>query len=510
MKEERVENNQNNMKKLLLVAICSMAVTISCKQKGQTAPADTKDSVATVIDSIIEENDTTPMPMFFMNRDEGKYMLMLYWTDIEEPQKTEDNADWFDESHQRWALQDMFRRNAAQYTNLLTDNGIVKVKFVDEILKDPDGNTPSVGEIHGRDDIPSLCARFDYVDQKDAKGNTGCIVVTDSYLSSRKRLNIKYDESEWNDPKPLPEKAVKLLEKKYGMKVERMRLCATIGGNYIWGLLQFKGEYKDAPKDKYNADDKSALALDVLVKGDEVFVNEEIGYYDASYGPTWNADDGGEYVGCDIIEAFEGPKGLELFYTRNAPESSAVGMFYLRDGQLIRYNYETYHNMIDEEIPVWKKDFAEMRKLYLAQDPHSNKYVKLTKWAHCYIDYSNEWIWLRDKDDKNGAIFIRDDNGKFKLIDVENANQSPSTCEKDGISYLKFSGSAGGPSWQQIIYAFKDGKQLWKLFALEVYGELNECMLNNKEISNEEGKAYLDKVPEGKEITAWFKDIEQE
>ena len=66
------------MKKLLLLAVCAMAVMISCKQKGQTAPADAKDSLEAVIDSIIEENDTTPLPMFLIG-DDGKYMQMLYW-----------------------------------------------------------------------------------------------------------------------------------------------------------------------------------------------------------------------------------------------------------------------------------------------------------------------------------------------------------------------------------------------------------------------------------------------
>ena len=42
---------KNDMKKLLLLAICAMAVMISCKQKGQTAPADSTDSVTAVIDS---------------------------------------------------------------------------------------------------------------------------------------------------------------------------------------------------------------------------------------------------------------------------------------------------------------------------------------------------------------------------------------------------------------------------------------------------------------------------
>jgi hypothetical protein len=147
-----------------------------------------------------------------------------------------------------------------------------------------------------------------------------------------------------------------------------------------------------------------------------------------------------------------------------------------------------------------------MKKLYLDNDPHAHKYNELTKWAHCYIDYDNEWIWLRDKDDKNGAFFIRKD-GKFRLVDVENAHQMPTACQKDGVCYLKFSGAAGGPAFQHIIYAFQNGKQLWKLFALEIYGELDECTLNGKEISKEQGKAYIDKVPEGKEINAWFKNI---
>ena len=145
------------MKKLVFLAICAMAVMISCKQKGQTAPADNKDSVTTaVIDSIIEENDTTPLPMFLIGTD-GKYRQMLYWASLEEPQRSEGDEDFFDIWHKRWELQEMFRRNAAQYTNLLNGDKIVKVKFIDEVLKDPDGNTPSIGEIHGREEIPARC-----------------------------------------------------------------------------------------------------------------------------------------------------------------------------------------------------------------------------------------------------------------------------------------------------------------------------------------------------------------
>jgi hypothetical protein len=501
------------MKKLMLVAICVMAVMISCKNAGQTAPADSQDSLtAAVIDSIIEENDTTPLPMFLIGND-GKYMQMLYWVNIEEPQRSEGEEDIFDVWKKSWELQEMFRRNAAQYTNLLDGDKAYKIRFVDEVLKDPDGNTPSIGEIHGREEIPSLCARFEHVNPKDKPREEfvvdgwGLVIVTDSYLNSRKQLAVKHLDKDGTYPS-LPADIVKSLEKEYGMKASNSSKLQMIGGRYVHGTVEFQGEYKKAPKDKYDADRKYALALEVLIDSGNVYKYEVLGHYDEEYGSAWNADADG-YIPNDIVAAFEGPKGLELCYTHGAPESYCVGMIYLREGKLVEHQYEIFHAMIDEEIPVWRSDIAEMKKLFLAADPHGHKYVELTKWAHCYIDYSdNEWIWLRDKDDKNGAFFIRKD-GKFTLIDEENAHQSPSRCEKDGISYLKFSGSAGGPAYQHIIYAFQNGKQLWKLFVLEVYGEIDECTLNGKAISKEEGRAYLDKIPEGKEINAWFRDIEE-
>lgn len=113
--------------------------------------------------------------------------------------------------------------------------------------------------------------------------------------------------------------------------------------------------------------------------------------------------------------------------------------------------------MIDSATVAVIDSIFYLREGKLADDPHGHKDIELTKWTHCNIDYDNEWIWLRDKDEKNGAFFIRKD-GKFRLMDVENDHQSPSRAQKDG-------------------------KQLWKLFVLEVYGEMSECMLNNKEIS---------------------------
>ena len=161
-----------------------------------------------------------------------------------------------------------------------------------------------------------------------------------------------------------------------------------------------------------------------------------------------------------------------------------------------------------KKIPIWKKDFATMKKMYYA-DEMGDKTIELTKWSHCYIDYDNEWIWLRNEDEDNGAFFTRKD-GKFTLIAIENPKLRPLECEKDGIHYLKLSGPAGGPSWQQEIHAFKDGKRIWKLNVLQVEGEVDGCSLNDKDISKEEGAKYLEQVPEGQEIHAWFRNIESQ
>ena len=498
------------MKKLMLVAICAMAVMISCKNKGQTAPADSNDSLNAVIDSIIEENDTTPLPMFLIGND-SKYMQMLYWADVEEPKKGDDDDDYFEVSHKRWELQEMFRRNAALYTNLIVGGDkITKVKFIDEVLKDPDGNRPSIGQIHGRDEIPSLCARFDYANAKDKKGEGsewGTVIVTDSYLNTRRLLPLKSCAKNYEYPK-LDAAVVKQLEKEYGMKAKSSSKIAIIDNRYIHGTVEFEGEYKNAPKDPDDPDRKFGLAVELLIDSAKVYKLEELGYYSPEWGTTWNADADG-YISNDIVAAFEGPKGLELCYTHGAPESFCIGMIYLRDGKLIEHQYEMFQTMVDEEIPVWKRDIAEMRKLYVDDSPNEREDVKLTKYAFFYLDYDNQWIWMRDQQDENGAFFLKKD-GKFKLIAVETPKMKPSTAEKDGVGYLRLSGSAGGPSQYVEIYAFKDGKRKEYFTALFVAGEIDGCGLNDRDISVEAGKAYLAKLPKFEEMPGYFKNIEEE
>ena len=344
------------MKKLLVWAIAMMAVVMSCKEKGQTSPADSKDSLTVVSDSIVEENDTTPLPMFIIGGDKN-YLHVLYWANIEEPvDNGDEDEEWVRQTHQRWALQEMFRRNAAQYTNLLVGDKALKVRFVDEVLKDPDGNTPSIGEIHGREEIPALCARFEFVNRKD-KGHDGptwgAVLVTDSYLQSRKQLDVKSFLEDSDTIPSLPAEIVRQLEKEYGMKAVNSKKLSIIANRYIHGTVEFEGHYKDGPKDPYDNDRKYALALELVIDGDKVYKLEQLGHYDEQWGTSWNADADG-YLPNDIVAAFEGPKGLELCYTHGAPESFCIGMIYLREGKLVEREYEIFHVLIDEEVPVWK------------------------------------------------------------------------------------------------------------------------------------------------------------
>ena len=422
---------------------------------------------------------------------------MVYW--MTSAPKEEDYSETdFSKVRGLWALQQMARRNAAKYTTLLVGGKQVKVKFVGEVLKDPDGNTPSMGQIHGRPEIPALSARFELVGAKKPD-SWGMVLLTDEYLASRKQLDIKESSASYDNPKRLPKDIVKKLEQQYGMKAERSCEVSTIGGKYVWGSVQFQGAYPKAPKDKYDPDRKFSLALDVLIDGDKVYTHESLGHWDES-GATWNADDDGMYIPNSIEAAFEGPKGLELCYTHGAPESFETGMIYVIDGKLVECMYEMYQTMIDEQIPVWKKDIAEMNKLFLQKDPSGHKGIKLTKWAHIWMDdYETEWIHLMDKDEQYGGIFVRK-NGKIRLVQVENPKRKFLKMEANGIAYLKYAGPAGGPTWATEIYGYKGGKQVEHFEMLEVEGEIDGCGLNDKEMTPEQGRAYVNKFADAQPL----------
>lgn len=490
------------MKRILLFALVALTWA-ACGNK--TNKADDADSTA-VSDSAAmaeEQNDTTPLPMFlyYMN---PTYMQTIYWTGVEKPKKDKDNADYFDGIYASWSLQDMSRRNAAGYTKMLVGNKWVDIKYIGELLKNPDGEVMYGGELHSRPSIPSPGLKYAFVNPKDAPkkdydyGEFNIIVHQD-YLKTRKLLKIEYQQSE----KPMPKAVIKQMEEKYGMKASRSLICSKIDGRYTQGFIQFSGEYKNAPKNKDN-DYKKALALEIIVDGDKVYAFEELGYYDTTEGCTWNADDGGEYCPTGITAAFEGPDGLELCYEHGAPESSTVGIFRVRDGQLTQTQYECYHRMIDEQTPLWKKDIAQMRKLF----SNSSKGT-LTKYQFLYLDDDNiEEIWMRSKDDTHGAIFTFKDR-KPQLIAIED--------DKTGIAFYQGNGkgavqitSENGNFKTTKLYVIK-GSQLIERFSMQdLDGEITDSKLNGKTLTKWEAADYLDKTPsnEYKTYPYWI-DIQQ-
>ncbi len=494
------------MRKIVLFAFCVAVAMISCKNKGQAAGETDADSTA-VSDSAasVEQQDTTPLPMFlyYMN---PSYMQTIYWTGVEEPKKDKDNAEYFDGMYASWSLQEMSRRNAAGYTKMLVDdNKWVDIKYIGEQLKDPDGKVMYGGELHGRASIPSPGLKYALVNPKDApkrdyEYGEFYIIVHQDYLKTRKVLKIEIPKN----VKPMPKAVIKQMEEKYGMKAGRSMICSTIDGRYTQGFIQFNGEFKNAPKDK-DRDYKKALALEVVADGDKVYAFEELGYYETEGGYcTWNADDGGEYCPTSICAAFEGPDGLELCYEHGAPESSTVGIFRVRDGQLTQTEYECYHRLIDESTPLWKKDIAQLKKLFASSSKGS-----LDKYQFLYLDEDNiEEIWMRSDDDNHGAVFTFKD-GKPQLVAIEDDKTGIAFYQGNGKGYVKIT-SEDGSFRTTKLYAIK-GSQVVERFSMkDLDGEITESKLNGKTLTKWEAADYLDKLPLNEyKVYPYWKDINE-
>ena len=449
------------------------------------------------------DNNETP-PMFLLGTNQGLHQ-MVYWTNLAEPQLDEEYPEFYEDSHKEWAFQEMFRKNASKYTRLIGEDQIRDVRYVDELLLNPDGNELFPGELHGRNDIPSPGARYAIQGKVYEDDLPGIVVVTDDYLASHKLLTV--EAVSWEDEyPPMPSAVIKKMEDKYGMKAERSVKAYTIGKRYTYGIIQFAGEYVAGTKNK-QYDGKSALALEIITDGDKVYSYPVEGWYDPEYGSTWNADDGGEYCVSYIAAAFDGPQGPEFCYVHWAPESATTGMFSIQKGELVRQQYAVYHCLIDEETPIWKKDITEMKRQYVAEDPHENEDVELTKWTHVYIDYEGEQIWISDEAEENGAFFNRE-NDEWKLITTVRAGLQPSFSKSnDGDNYLMLSGHSGGPSYYYEVFKLKGGKVVETFTAIYVYGEPYSCALNGEEISNELGEDYLEAVPEPMEPFIYWQEI---
>jgi hypothetical protein len=482
---------------------------VACGHKTKAVENETDSTAVNDSTAVVEQKEAVPAPMFLYYFS-PEHMQMVYWTGTEEPKKDKDNAEYYGSIHEEWAFQNGFRTYAGGYTKMLLNDGkLVDIIYKDELLKNPDGEEMYGGELHCRPSIPSPGLRYALVNPKDAPKREYnfaemFLVLHQDYLKTRKMLKVVGID----DGKPLPQAVVKKMEEKYGMKAERSVGRCKIDGRYTFGAIQFKGEYKNAPKEK-GVDYKRALALEVLIDGDKVYASEILGYYDGGFC-TWNADDGGEYFPSALLGVFEGPDGLELCFEHGAPESRTVGVMYLRDGKLDRQEYTVYHSLIDEQTPVWKKDIARMRELYREDDSSDDNDYELTKKRLIDLDEDGvDEVWLRAKDDKHGAFFTYKD-GKVELIGVEDGRMQPSFFQtKDGKGYFMISGAAGGPSWYSAIYELKNSRVVHTLTVLEVYGEIEECAMDGKDISKEKCRAYMKALPASKEPYLYWNDIEE-
>lgn len=415
--------------KNILLAIATTAVVAAC-HNGQQPAAGTDDTLL-ADDTPEEVVDTTPMPMFLYYHNPDN-MQVVFWISLAKP----------DEPNANWDLQQRTRRIASQYTKLLLPNGkFADVKFIGEQTKNPDGGDLEVFALH-HDYAPSAGLNYAFENKKDAKaikyGGTMLVLVTDEYLESHKMLAVKDLSSR---QKKMPTTVVKKLEEQYGMKALRSTVTSEFDGGYSFGSVQFK------PKGG------KVLALQVLACGDSVYSIEEWGQYDKTEGPTWNVDDGGEYIPSHILAAFEGPNGIDICFIHGAPESTVTGWMTLRNGQFESFEMGMFYNYIDEPRPFWKKDMAKLQKILEKHDPVF-KSVKMAKWCHVYIDNDDEpEIWLHSDNDEYGAIFGL--KGEPQLLCTESGNDKV-------ILYhgtISVCGSCGNGCFSMELTTLKDSRK---------------------------------------------------
>lgn len=465
------------MKKMLLLV--ALAALTACGNKT-TKNAEERDSAATAPTDkteLVSEKDQTPKPLFLYHLSTD-YMMVVYWDE---------------------GLRDELSSRAAEYTKMVMEDDRLKdIKYTGEVLTNPDGEKMFMGELHSRPTLPSPGLRYAFASPENKKDWWGMsIIVTDSYLQTRKLLK-RESQALSGDGKPFPQSVVKQLEKQYGLTAQRSEMACKVGGRYTYGVVQFK------PKNK------KVVALEVITDGDNIYSEPVEGYYESDQEYGWNVDDGGEYFSSHVCAAFEGPDGLELCFNHGAPESQTVGMMFIRDGKLVVEEYAAYHSLIDEQAPLWKKDLAEMLKLYLADDPHVNKEYALTKYMPIDIDDDRiDEIWLRDKDNEHGALFTCK-NGKVELIGVETEKLKVSFLQaRRGKGYVRIAGSAGGPSIYTQLMAVRNSQVVERFNMLEVEGELQEAQLNGKTLSAAEAAKYTGALPDSREPYSYFMDISE-
>ena len=113
---------------------------------------------------------------------------------------------------------------------------------------------------------------------------------------------------------------------------------------------------------------------------------------------------------------------------------------------------------------------------------------------------------MRAADDKHGAFFAHVGD-KWSLIACEDERMKPSFLfdyAKTGQGYLVLAGSAGGPSVISNYYELRNSKLVSSMNVLYVYGEIEECSMNGKEISHATAQKHLDAMPKVNEVAVYW------
>lgn len=146
------------------------------------------------------------------------------------------------------------------------------------------------------------------------------------------------------------------------------------------------------------------------------------------------------------------------------------------------------------------EQFAEMQMLYEdAEDDHG--WMPLCKWQ--YVDLDGDGInevWMRDRDEEYGAMFSLA-GGEVSLIGIETDRFGAYTLEQqDGKGYFCKGGPAGGPSYYTEIITVKGSRVVEQFNQLQVYDDIDGASLNGEEIGQDEARAYMEALPESKEL----------
>ncbi len=268
-----------------------------------------------------QSQNLSPVFMYYMNKDN---MQVVYWDSLEKYE----GGSW------SWDLQDTFRKNARRYTKmLLDDNKIAEVRYDREVLKAADGTDADFGlrnEWYAMKGIRYTLVNPNAVHDTEYSNTSFHLLMTPDYMTSHKLLPIQYVESEEGET-PMPAFILRQLQAKFG-EVERSQKVAVIDNRYTYGVVQFK------PKGN------KVVALEVLAVDGKAYYEVEEADYDAQEPYSiWNVDDDGNYGPANILAAFEGNDGPEVYFVRWAPESATPGCMSLAGGRLQRNTLPGYY-----------------------------------------------------------------------------------------------------------------------------------------------------------------------